>query len=268
MNLEAYLVNAFAEEIACGNPAGVVLHGDPLPDDLMQRIATDLARSETAFVHAARGSDVLRIRWFTPLREVGLCGHATLAAAKVLFGAKGRDRFVFEYAGGSLPVARSPDGSISMDFPLDDYERIPIEPAWREFFGTPEIEECICGTATNKVVLVLDEAVDLGGIAPDFARMATCSGRCRHGIGITKRSTAFDFESRYFNPWYGVNEDPVTGSVHTLLARYWSDVLGKHDLIARQTSHRPGTLVLRVRDDRVEMEGRAFILLKGSLNVP
>ncbi|MBL3538404.1 PhzF family phenazine biosynthesis isomerase [Aminivibrio sp.] len=263
MELETYIVNAFADAPGRGNRAGVVVSPEHPPEDVMQIVAADIGASETAFV--APEERAWNIRWFSPLKEMSLCGHATLAASRVLFGKEPLiDSLVFRYAGGILPVQRYPDDSIGMDFPLDDYMRCPPVAAFDDFFGPLRVTDCICGRRTGKVIIVTDEGTDLRTIAPDFNRMVEYRGLCGSGIAVTKASSVYDFESRYFNPWAGVNEDPVTGSVHTVLARYWSERLEKKTLAAFQNSSRPGELLLTVGDDRVEIRGKARIVLQGT----
>lgn len=262
MKLETYIVNAFADAPGCGNRAGVVVSQQHPPEDAMRFIAADIGASETAFV-APRGK-TWSIRWFSLLKEMPLCGHATLAASQVLFQKDSRAAALsFEYTGGTFQVIRRADGTIGMEFPLDDYRQCPMDPVYREFFGNIPFVECIQGVKTKKVVLITCAETDLKLLRPDFNRMAEHHGLYSSGIAITRSSFVYDFETRYFNPWAGVNEDPVTGSVHTLLARYWSSKLDKKKLVAYQNSQRPGELLLTVEEETVEIRGRARIVLRG-----
>lgn len=266
ISLKAFLVNSFTDHIGQGNPAGVVISEAPLPDVLMQTIAFDVGKSETAFVRTL-GNDEVAIRWFTPRREVPLCGHATLAAAKVLHNEQRFSTMRFIYAGGSLPVSSRTDGAFVMGFPRDDWEVIPVAPAYAPFFGGLRARECIRGKRTGKVALIVDQDTDLRAIRPDFAAMAAFEGAGSNGMAISKPSARYDFESRYFNPWYGVDEDPVTGSVHTMLAAYWGRALGKRRMLALQASQRPGELELELDGDMVNMTGRARVLIQGTLDL-
>ncbi len=266
MRISAFIVNAFAEGPACGNPAGVVFSDEPLPDRTMRDLAADLGKSETAFL-VPRGSGY-GIRWFTPLREMPLCGHATLAAAGVIFGREeGRTRIEFSYPEGSISARRDGDGLIGLDFPLDRYERLEADPEWLACLGLDRAEDCVRGIRTGKVILVAGADLDLAGLRPDFRRMRACRGPWESGAAVTKPSSAFDFETRYFNPWAGVDEDPVTGSVHTVLAGYWRDRLARDVLTGRQASHRPGTIRMRIGGDRVELAGKARIVFEGTVTV-
>jgi len=267
MRVEAFIVNAFTDRLGCGNPAAVVLLDRELPAEAMQTIAFDMNKSETAFVARGEADGAHAIRWFTPVKEVPLCGHATLAASKALHEMAPFETVTFRYAGGLLPIARAEGGAFEMDFPLDDYDVVEAEPAYRSFFPGVGIRECIHGRRTGKVVVRLDDAADLEGLRPDFAAMKGYRGLCSSGIGLTRRSSRYDCESRYFNPWYGVDEDPVTGSVHTLLARYWGRILGTERLRAYQASHRPGELWLRIAGERVKMAGKARIVMRGAMDL-
>lgn len=266
MRLSAFIVNAFAEDLACGNPAGVVFSEEALPGTVMKNLAADLGKSETAFL-VPRGSGY-GIRWFSPVREMPLCGHATLAAARVIFRREdGRSAIEFSYAGGGISARRAQEGFIGLAFPLDGYERIDAEPEWLAFLGLEGVEDCVRGLSTGKVILATEADLDLAGLHPDFARMRTRGGAWECGVAVTKPSTAFDFETRYFNPWAGVDEDPVTGSVHTVLAGYWRDRLGRIELTGRQASRRPGTIRMRIDGDRVELAGKARIVMEGTVEV-
>ena len=240
--MEAFIVNAFSEVLGGGNPAGVVilsLADPPLEAAFMQAIAKDVGKSETAFVSPGESSFAYRIRWYSPTREMPLCGHATLAAASILFETAASHSLSFGYAAGTINVVREEDGLIFMRFPLDRFDRIPAPGEQCGFFDLAGAEDCLLGRSTKKLVLVLDAGIDLEAIRPDFHAMRTFLGPGSEGICLTKPSGRADFESRYFNPWAGVDEDPVTGSVHTLLARYWSTRLGKDRLHAWQASQRP-----------------------------
>jgi PhzF family phenazine biosynthesis protein len=267
MKLEAYIVNSFTEELASGNPAGVVFYDDgELADELFLKLAVDMGKSETAFVRRARDG-AYSIRWFSPRREMPLCGHATLAAAKVMFEMTGSSSVAFASAAGEVPVERRADGSVSMRFPLDEYDQAEADAAYDRFFPGIAFEECIIGRKTGKVVLLAPADADLAMVEPDFGTMRKSRGVFDRGIGISKPSRAYDFESRYFNPWAGVDEDPVTGSVHTVLAGYWGRRLGKRKMMALQASYRPGALDLELDGGSVRIAGKARIVFSGTVAV-
>jgi PhzF family phenazine biosynthesis protein len=267
MILNAFIVNSLTDKFACGNPAGVVLYDNELSDAMMQTIAFEIDKSETAFVKRIDKEDVYSIRWFSPLKEVPICGHATLAASKVLYEKHLLHSITFIYRGGTIQVKNIENDGFMMDFPLDTYEKIDIDPIYQSFFPGVSFKECIFGTRTKKVILLLEEHIDLKAIKPDFTAMKNYNGLCSNGIGITKKSNVYDFESRYFNPWYGVDEDPVTGSVHTVLAGFWKDILGKEKLQAYQASQRPGELKLVINTDIVQIIGTAKVVMKGTIEV-
>lgn len=268
MKLDVYVVNAFTEKIGCGNPAGVVLSQKSLSDDMMQNIAFDINKSETAFMTNIDATNY-NIRWFAPLKEVPLCGHATLGAAKVIFHKNpGLRNIKFHYKNGIIATHQDEEGNITMLFPLDDYERIGIETEFYDFFKLNQIKDCIRGINTKKVILIVDQTIDLKKVEPDFQKMKANRGKSDYGIAITKLSEMYDFESRYFNPWFGVDEDPVTGSVHTILAHYWSQQLNKSNLVAYQNSQRPGVLCLTIMPGKkVEIKGHAKIFIEGQILV-
>lgn len=268
MKLEAYIVNAFADALAQGNQAGVVCHCDPLPEQLMQTLAFDIGKAETAFVRQT--PEGLFIRWFSPRKEMPLCGHATLAAAKVVCRKSGLHRLRFKYAQGEIPVEVSENGSIGISFPLDDYEETPLETAYLDFFGldADDCIGCIQGTNTRKVALILKQDVDIRNLRPDLRKMNGYAGLCTSGIAISRQSATFDFETRYFNPWAGVDEDCVTGSVHTVLANYWGKRLGKTALTACQCSQRPGVLKLALTESgMVLISGKAKVVFSGEVEL-
>lgn len=272
MKLPIYFVNAFADALGEGNPAAVVVEEGPRPalsDKDRQLIALEMNKSETAFVRA--DGDSRRIKWFSPKMEMPLCGHATLASAKVLHEKyppqPRRLSFVYGSGADSIDIEKAEGGSLAMYLPLDGYEDIPLSPIYSEFFGSVKFSRALAGRRTGKVVLVAEPSADLAAIRPDFALMARSEGLFSRGIGITQRGKDCDFVSRYFNPWAGVDEDPVTGSVHTVLASFWAKELGKTSMRAAQKSHRPGLLELSIEDNRVRMEGRAKIILSGFIEI-
>jgi PhzF family phenazine biosynthesis protein len=268
MNIEAYIVNSFTTNLAEGNPAGVVILEREIPDLLMQNIAKDFNKSETVFVFKNNGQ--YDIRWFSPVKEVSLCGHASLAAAKVLFANEKSSIIEFKYKNGSLRIEKEKDDSISIEFPEDQYEVTSLQKEYLDFFGIDNPKDCIYGIKTRKIVLVVDESMDLANIHPKFEQMAEYKGLCSNGIGITKLASHdknYDIESRYFNPWYGVNEDPVTGTVHTLLSSYWGNKLNKDKMIAYQNSQRPGIIKITRNNGNVILNGHAKIFMKGNITL-
>lgn len=273
--LDLYQVDAFTDKPFSGNPAAVCLLQEKLEDRCLQLIAAEMNLSETAFVQIGAGDASAKtrfnLRWFTPLLEVPLCGHATLATAEVLFDEMGlqTEEIVFETLSGELIARRDPAG-IVLDFPLDEPEAVSEPTELMAAMGLRRCSGVILGKKTRKLVFVLDNLEDIRNLRPDFAQMKKASLPYEiKGVGVTAAYDGgnSDFVSRYFNPWAGVEEDPVTGSVHTLLAAYWAEQLGRRELRAYQASARGGDILLRVREDnRVEIIGKATIVLRGQLS--
>jgi len=232
--MRIYQVDAFSDQPFKGNPACVCLLDAGRPDAWMQSVAAEMNLSETAFV--VQQEDGLSLRWFTPTQEVGLCGHATLATAHILWE-EGRlqqgEEARFYTRSGLLTASR--DGQwISMDFPA------------REVAAAPP------NATVNRA------------LAPDFAALTASDARAAI---VTARAEggAFDFVSRFFAPAIGIDEDPVTGSAHCYLAPYWSAKLGKDDLVGYQASARGGVVGCRWQGERVILRGQAATVMRGDL---
>jgi len=273
--LPLFLVDAFTAEPFKGNPAAVCVHDRPLADGVLQAIAREMNCSETAFVQladGAQGAGPLPLRWFTPITEMPICGHATLATAKVLFDTflPGRETLAFATRSGLLTVARE-GPALAMDFPADRVVPVPVHAALAEALGAPAIVAAFRGEATGKWVFRLSSEAEVRGLRPDFAALGRLEVPGLRGLGVTAPGHgSCDCVSRYFNPWAGVDEDPVTGSVHTLLAPYWCQELGKEHLLACQASARGGEILLRLEPERerVILAGQAVVLLRGQLQLP
>lgn len=259
--LSIYQVDAFTDQLFGGNPAAICPLDHWLPDTLMQQIALENNLSETAFFVPV--GEKYEIRWFTPTVEVDLCGHATLAAAFVLFhqlGYAGKSIEFHSPRSGPLTVQRQGDWLL-LNFPKDE---------WEEIATTPDIEAClepaILQTIKGKTdfMLVLESEEDVKALRPNLARIANLPAR---GIIVTARGSDVDFVSRFFGPAAGVDEDPVTGSAHTTLIPYWAEQLQKKNLTARQVSARGGYLQCRLLDDRVEIGGKGRLYLVGEINI-
>lgn len=260
MNIRQYQVDAFAERVFEGNPAAVC----PLeawPDDaLLQRIAEENNLSETAYF--VPDGDGFALRWFTPVREVDLCGHATLASAHVLFDILGyaAARVRFATRSGDLFVRRGADGLLTMDFPVSRPRPCAPPPALLAGLGVQPLEVL----AAEDYIAVLDSEAAVRGVAPDQARLAELDLR---GVIVTARGTEADFVSRFFGPKYGIPEDPVTGSAHCALAPYWAARLGRDRLRARQVSRRGGNVLCELDGERVLLSGRAVTFMHAVLEL-
>jgi len=264
-----YLVDAFTSEPFRGNPAAVCLMPCDLSDELYLSIAREANPvSETAFLEED-GSEVdYRMRWFSPKREVPLCGHGTLATAHVLFNDVGvdKDRLSFQIMVGVIYAERVPDG-IRLDFPRNDPEGVEPPTPVLEAMGLTDWQEVLYSEGNQKLVVLLKDREQVEKVQPDFdAMLATENILGWRGVVVTsKGSGEYDFISRYFAPWMGVNEDPVTGSNHTVLGPYWMEKLGKRKMRAYQASQRGGEMIVEITEDRVYLTGAATTVIKGTL---
>jgi len=263
MNHKLYQVDAFSREPFKGNPAAVCLLAQIEPDEWMQSLAAEMNLSETAFL--LQEGDDWGLRWFTPKTEVDLCGHATLASAKVLFETRPelRDHPIrFQTRSGTL-AARWQDGKVTLDFPVMRYQPIPIDPEVTEVLGFQPVKAVFSGT------YFLFEAENPQFVLDTHPDMDELGKLLMPEIIITARSQnpSYDFISRFFAPQLGIPEDPVTGSAHCLLSPYWAEKLGKLEFSAFQASARGGELKLQLVGDRVYITGEAKLIFTATLLV-
>ena len=253
-------VDAFTDEIFTGDPAAIIPLEKWLPDQLMQNIAMENNLSETAFF--IPGNDGFYIRWFTPVSEVNLCGHATLASAHVIFNHTGynRDQIILNSRSGILKV-RKEGQFIILDFPASDLEEKSIPSNIDQALGIRP-EKCIRGR--EDMMFIFDNAEAIKSLSPDLRILRTLNAR---GIIVTAPSDEYDFVSRFFAPVEGIDEDPVTGSAHTMLIPYWSEQLQKKELIAKQISARGGVLRCTNKGARVEIGGKAVTYMVGEIYI-
>lgn len=236
MQLEFHQVDAFSSRPFSGNPAVVYRLDAWLADELMQMIATEHNLSETAFV--VREGEAWRIRWFAPSVEVALCGHATLAAAHVLFEVYDEpgERLEFISRSGALRVNRE-DERLVLDFPAQYPSEVGSTVELEQALGLPPVD--VLGS-TDKLLVLLESEEAVRACRPDFAALARLPWR---GVIVTARGQQKDFVSRFFAPAMGVDEDPVTGSAHCSLIPYWAQRLNKLSLTAQQCSARRRAVV-------------------------
>jgi len=264
MKLKIYQVDAFTEHLFHGNPAAVIPLEEWLSDAVMQNISAENNLAETAFF--VKEGEKFRIRWFTPSQEVELCGHATLATAHVLYNhlSYNRDHCTFQtQERGDLIVSRNKHG-LAMDFPADKphelptYEKLQVQ----NNLGV-DLVEVLKGT--DDYLTIVKNARTVLEFRPDLNAISKLKAR---GVILSAPNhDTYDFVSRCFFPKYGIAEDPVTGSAHTLLTTYWAGKLGKSKMIALQASVRTGVLSCTLVGDRVHLAGNAVTYLIGEISV-
>jgi PhzF family phenazine biosynthesis protein len=258
VKIPMFQVDAFTDEMFAGNPAAVCLLEGWLPDTTLQSIAAENNLSETAFL--VRRGDGFELRWMTPIAEVELCGHATLAAGLIVLGEidPGRAEVRFETrAAGTLTVARSGD-RLLMHLPVREPDRIPEPAGLAAALGREPVEVWQRG----KLMAVLASEAEVAALDPDLAWIE------RHdsdGLIVTAPGDEHDFVSRYFAPHLGIPEDPVTGSAHCLLAPYWIERLRREPLRGRQISARGGEIEVRLAGDQIAITAGAVVYLRGEI---
>ncbi|GGL11670.1 PhzF family phenazine biosynthesis protein [Streptomyces flaveus] len=264
------IVDAFTDRPFAGNPAGVLLL-DVFPEDAwLQNVALEVNHAETAFAHPLPegGEADWALRWFTPVTEVAMCGHATLATAHVLAttdAARGPVRFATR--SGVLTATTNDDGSITLDFPTARLTQVEVPAGVAEALGAEPLTTHGTGPSVGDLLIELTDERTVRGLTPDHKALSRYSER---GIIATARaedsSQGYDFVSRCFFPKMGIDEDPVTGSAHTALAPYWSERLGRPDLTGLQASARSGLVRTELRDDRTLLTGHAVTVIEGELH--
>ena len=261
MAIRLLQIDTFTDRVLGGNPAAVCPLDEWLDEATMQAIAAENNLSETAFM--VPEGEGWRLRWFTPNVEVDLCGHATLAAAFVVFEAlrPGRDRVAFETLSGELTVARQ-GTALVMDFPAQPASPVPAPPVLAQALGAEP--STVLGGADY--VAVFENAAQVAGLGPDQALLATLD---RRGVVATAPGDDgdADYVLRFFAPKNAVPEDPVTGNVQTALVPYWAGRLGKRRLAVRQLSARGGQMVCEDRGARVSIAGQAVLYMDATISV-
>jgi len=260
MKIPCYHIDAFASAAFRGNPAAVCPLSAWLPDATLQNIAAENNLSETAFI-VPRGDDY-DLRWFTPTIEVDLCGHATLAAACVLFIERGSnaDSIRFHSRSGVLTVSREGDGVLTLNFPARPAVLALAPEALVRGLGARPVEVL----KARDYLAVFAREAEVQALTPDFAALKTLD--CL-GIIATAPGNDCDFVSRFFAPGAGIDEDPATGSSHCTLIPYWARQLGKTKLFARQVSRRGGELSCELVGERVRIGGKAVLYLRGEIEI-
>lgn len=261
VGVRIYQVDAFTEQPFKGNPAAVCILSEAREDTWMQAVAQEMNLSETAFVR--QQEDGFGLRWFTPVVEVELCGHATLASAHILWeiGLLAPQRQARFQTRGGLLKANQRDEDIEMDFPATPDQPADLPSELREALG---VAPKYVGRSKYDYLIEVESETVLRDLKPDFAKLRALEVR---GVMVTSTATSpgFDFVSRFFAPGAGIDEDPVTGSAHCCLGPFWSRRLGRYELTAYQASARGGVVRVRVEGSRVVLIGRAVTVLRGEL---
>lgn len=261
MKIKLYQIDAFTDKLFRGNPAAVCILSEWIDDKLMQKIAEENNLSETAFI--VRKDKDFEIRWFSPTVEVNLCGHATLAAAHVIFNHCdfGRDEIVFlSKWSGILKVAKEKDYLV-LDFPVDTIDETIAPHELTEALKNAPVETY---KGNTDYMLVYSSQEDIENLNPDFVLLSKVRAK---GIIVTAKGDKVDFVSRFFAPQLGVNEDPVTGSAHTTLTLYWAHKLRKMELTALQLSSRQGWIKCKLSNERVKIAGQAITYMIGEIEL-
>lgn len=268
MNIKTFIVDSFTNIPFKGNPAGICLLEGVISIEIMQSIAAELNLSETAFLLKTKNNH-FTIRYFTPTVEIDFCGHATLAASKIIL-----DRFNIEavhfttYKG--LQLNASIEGEhIKMLFPLYETTDYIPDQKLNDAFGIG----CAISTKFSKdldmLIIEVKDKQTLLDINPDYQKAIESSEIIKEVVITTKSEDKdYDFYSRCFCPWVGINEDPVTGASHSVLAKYWSTILNKKEMSAFQLSRRGGFLKLKIiNDTELEVRSNARIVFEGEFNI-
>ena len=250
-SIETYIVDSFTDQPFKGNPAGVCILESDMENGKMLSIAKELNLSETAFITKLEQDNTYSIRFFSPKTEIDLCGHATLASAKVIFDKSDTKEVEFiTIQDLNLRIQKSGE-EIIMEFPVYNLEPADAPEILLEALGINAIENCAYNKETEILLLEISSTQELSKLSPDF-NLLIQSHDSINGVLVSalSKDDDFDFHSRYFWPWSGSNEDPVTGATHTFLAKYWSDKLQKKKMRSFQSSERTGYMDLELVDDK------------------
>jgi len=255
-----YQVDAFNTKIFKGNPAAVCPLKNWISDDLMQSISEENNLSETVFF--VKNNRSFDIKWFTPTCEIDLCGHATLAAAHIIFTELNYSEKTLEFnsKSGKLTVEKKEDW-YTLNFPSEEITEIETPSILKQALNIPILKVY---KGKWKLLVEVENEIDITNLTPNFSLLSKLES---NGVIVTSKGDKVDFVSRFFAPKLNINEDPVTGSAHTLLIPFWAKKLNKNNLNAVQLSKRVGILKCTYLNDRVEMSGQAITYLKGKLTL-
>lgn len=268
--IETYIVDSFTDMPFKGNPAGVCLLTESISEDRMLLIAQELGLSETAFVRHQNGENTFSIRYFSPKIEIPLCGHATLAASKVIFERELNTSEIHFVTIQNLDLIISKSGeNIKMQFPIYKTEPQETPPKLLDALGIQKIKNSEFNKETKILLLEIEDNVELRDLTPNFEKLKN-SHDSINGVLVTALSDkpTYDFESRYFWPWSGTDEDPVTGGTHTFLAKYWGKKLNKTKMLSFQCSKRTGFMEVELLNEKtMTITSKAQIVFKGELRI-
>jgi PhzF family phenazine biosynthesis protein len=264
--MKTYIVDSFTNEYFKGNPAGVCCPEQEIPEDSMLHIAQELGLSETAFLIRVGKTDSYTIRYFSPKMEIPLCGHATLASAKVLFKDTGAEKIHFiTIENLDLTVTKQGE-EITMEFPVYDTVPASAPPAMLKALGLAAVSNTVFSPHNKVILLEISSPRVLAELNPDFNALVPSHDGI-NGVLVTAPAidNGHDYHYRFFWPWAGTNEDPVTGGVQTFLAKYWGEKLNKKRMKAFQSSRRTGYMNVQLQNEKVLLTSRAVIVLEGNL---
>ena len=265
--MKAYIADAFTDKPFKGNPAAVCFPDKAINDKDMLSIAREFGLSETAFVQKTDKTATWHIRFFSPRQEIPLCGHATLATAKIIFEQTDLNEIHFiNVEKLDLPIRRHED-EIILEFPVYETTALAAPDNMLEALGIKKMTNS-CYSPKNKIIIIeISSTETLAALQPDFNALVN-SYKGINGVLVTAAATdnVYDFHYRYFWPWAGTNEDPVTGGVQTFLTRYWALKTGRNRMKAFQSSARTGFMTVELRENKVLIFGQARIILEGHLN--
>lgn len=274
--LNIYQVDSFADQPFKGNPAGVCVMKKGLSDNLMQSIASEMNLSETAFCIPQGGmefdkAEKFDLRWFTPAVEVSLCGHATLATAKILYDEyKNQSQALHFFTKSGELIVQKTGEKLCMNFPVDPTDKSEIPADALIALGIENPVDTASSRSLNMKLIEVGSSATVKDLKPDFsALLKTGETFPNGGFLVTSRwgEKGYDIISRFFAPVYGIDEDPVTGAAHTVLGPYWAAKLGKNEIRSYQASARGGDVKVVVKGDRVDLIGDAVVVIKGEIYV-
>ena len=259
--IRIFQIDAFTDKVFHGNPAAVCVLDEWIEVEKMQKIGAENNLAETAFV--LKKDNDFEIRWFTPTVEVDLCGHATLAAAYVLYkyyNYQSKKINFHSLKSGLLSVEKDKE-YLTLDFPTDNYKKVNTPQVLIDAFGIIPAETY---RGKTDYLLLFSTQDEIERIEPDLNLIATVDAR---GVIVSAPGKKTDFVSRFFGPQSGINEDPVTGSAHTTLTPVWSEKLGKANLTAKHLSKRQGDLICELQGSRVRITGKAVTYMTGEIEI-